>query len=144
MADAIGLVRDYWGAMIRLGATSFWESLNYADTKNAARIDELTPEGKYDIHKDGGEYCYVGLRQSLCHGWAAGPTPWLQRHVLGVRPVDPGCTTVEVKPELGSLDFAEGTVPTPKGPVKVSAHKDKGGKTVVAVSAPKGVKIIKS
>ncbi len=142
--DAIGLVRDYWGSMIRLGATTFWESLNYADTKNAARIDELVPEGKYDIHKEGGAYCYVGLRLSLCHGWAAGPTPWLQRHVLGVRPVDPGCKTVEVKPELGSLDFAEGTVPTPKGPVKVKAHKDKDGKTVVAVSAPKGMKIIKS
>lgn len=142
--EAIGLVREYWGAMIRLGATSFWENLNYADTKNAARIDELTPDGKYDIHKDGGAYCYVGLRLSLCHGWAAGPTPWLQRHVLGVRPIDPGCLTVEVKPNLGSLDYAEGTVPTPKGPITVSARKNAGGKTVVAVSAPKGVKIIKS
>ena len=140
---AMSMISDYWGSMIDLGATTFWEHLNYSDTKKAARIDELVPAGKYDIHADGGEYCYVGLRQSLCHGWAAGPTPWLQRYVLGVRPIEPGCKTVEVKPHLGDLAFVEGTVPTPYGPLSVKAHKDAKGKTVCTVKAPKGVKVVK-
>ena len=140
---AMKMVSDYWGSMIDLGATTFWEHLNYSDTKKAARIDEIVPAGKYDIHADGGEYCYVGLRQSLCHGWAAGPTPWLQRYVLGVKPVEPGCKTVEVCPHLGDLSFVEGTVPTPYGPLKVEAHKDAKGKTVCTVNAPKGVKVVK-
>ena len=137
------MISDYWGAMIDLGATTYWEHLNYPDVKNAARIDEIVPEGSYDIHADGGAYCYVGLRQSLCHGWGAGPTPWLQRHVLGVRPLEPGFRTVEVKPELGYLSFAEGTVPTPAGPLYVKARKDSNGKTIVEVKAPKGVKVKK-
>ena len=137
------MISDYWGAMIDLGGTTFWEDLNYPDTKNAARIDEIVPDGKYDIHSDGGAYCYIGLRLSLCHGWGAGPTPWLQRYVLGVRPLEPGCKTIEVKPNLAYLTHAEGTVPTPYGPVSVKAHKDATGKTVVSVKAPKGVKVKK-
>lgn len=140
---ALDMISDYWGAMIDLGGTTFWEDLNYPDTKNAARIDEIVPDGKYDIHSQGGAYCYVGLRLSMCHGWGAGPTPWLQRHVLGVKPVEPGCKTIEVKPNLGNLAFAEGTVPTPYGPVSVKARKDESGKTVVSVKAPKGVKVNK-
>lgn len=140
---AMDMISDYWGAMIDLGGTTFWEDLNYPDTKNAARIDEIVPDGKYDIHSQGGAYCYVGLRLSMCHGWGAGPTPWLQRHVLGVKPVEPGCKTIEVKPNLGNLTFAEGTVPTPYGPVSVKARKDESGKTVVSVKAPKGVKVNK-
>lgn len=140
-AKAMDMIRDYWGSMIDLGATTFWEDLNYPDTKNAARIDEIVPEGKYDIHSQGGAYCYVGLRLSLCHGWAAGPTAWLQRHVLGINPIEPGCKTVEVKPELGPLAYAEGSIPTPYGPLEVKAKKDAAGKTIVSVKAPKGVKV---
>lgn len=141
--EAVKMVSDYWGAMIDLGATTYWEDLNYPDTKNAARIDELVPAGKYDIHADGGAYCYIGHRLSLCHGWGAGPTPWLQRYILGVTPLEPGSKKVQVKPHLGSLTYAEGTVPTPNGPVYVKAVKNAAGKTVVDVKAPKGVKIIK-
>ena len=141
--DAMHMVSDYWGAMNDLGGTTFWEDLNYPDTKNAARIDEIVPAGQYDIHSEGGAYCYVGLRLSLCHGWGAGPTPWLQRYVLGVKPLEPGCKTIEVKPELGYLSYAEGTVPTPYGPVSVKASKDASGKTIVDVKAPKGVKVKK-
>ena len=140
--EAMKMISDYWGAMNDLGATTFWEDLNYPDTKNAARIDEIVPEGKYDIHGDGGAYCYVGLRRSLCHGWAAGPTPWLQRYVLGIKPLEPGCKTIQVKPQLGYLTYAEGTVPTPCGPVVVKARKDSSGKTIVDINAPKGIKII--
>lgn len=140
---AMKMISDYWGSMLDLGATTFWEHLNYADTKKAGRIDEIVPDSVYDIHGDGGEYCYIGFRQSLCHGWAAGPTPWLQRYVLGVKPVEPGCKTVEVKPHLGDLAYAEGTVPTPYGPLAVKASKDASGKTVCSVKAPKGVKVIK-
>ncbi|MDE6086008.1 MAG: hypothetical protein K2G40_06370, partial [Muribaculaceae bacterium] len=53
------------------------------------------------------------------------------------------CKTIEVKPELGYLTYAEGTVPTPYGPVIVKARKDTSGKTLVDVKAPKGIKIKK-
>ena len=63
--------------------------------------------------------------------------------MLGVKPLEPGCRTIEVKPNLGYLSYAKGTVPTPYGPVAVEARKDAAGKTVVSVKAPKGVKVCK-
>ena len=52
-AEAMQLISDYWGRMLDLGATTFWEDFNYKDAKNAGRIDEIVPEGTFDIHADG-------------------------------------------------------------------------------------------
>lgn len=71
--EALQIISNYWGAMLDLGATTFWEDLNYAHAAGAARIDEPVPAGKFDIHAESGAYCYKGLRHSLCHGWASGP-----------------------------------------------------------------------
>lgn len=141
-AEAMKMIKDYWGAMLDLGATTFWEDLKYSDVANAARIDEPVPAGKRDIHADGGDYCYKGLRLSLCHGWASGPTSWLSRHVLGFRPLEAGCATLEVNPQLGDLDWAKGSIPTPKGVISVEVSKGADGKPVCHVMAPKGVNVV--
>lgn len=140
--DAQKLISDYWGAMLDLGGTTFWEDLDYNDVKNAAPIDRMVPAGKHDIHADGGDYCYKGLRLSLCHGWASGPTSWMTRHLLGVRPLEPGCSVIEVAPNLGKLEWAKGTFPTPKGAVEISVKKDASGNDVATVKAPEGIKVI--
>ena len=139
---AMDLIRDYWGAMLDLGATTFWEDFDLAWMENAGRIDELTPEGKIDVHATYGEYCYVGLRHSLCHGWASGPTAWMTRYVLGIQVVEPGCKTVLIDPNLGDLEWAEGTFPTPYGLISVRHEKDSNGKVSSNVDAPRGVKIV--
>ncbi len=135
-------IKTFWGAMLNLGATTFWEDFNMDWLQNAGRIDELLPSNKKDIHGDCGAYCYKGFRHSLCHGWASGPTSWLTEHVLGVSIVEPGCKTIRVVPHLGSLKFAEGTFPTPFGTVSVKHKKLVTGKIETRVLAPKGVKII--
>ena len=142
-AEAIQLISDYWGRMLDLGATTFWEDFNYNDAKNAARIDGIVPEGKFDIHADGGAWCYVGLRHSFCHGWASGPTAWLSRHVLGVVPVEPGFRKVMIDPNLGDLEWAEGTFPTPYGIIEVRHEKNPDGSVSSRVKLPRGVKRVK-
>ena len=141
--EAMQLISDYWGRMMDLGATTFWEDFNYNDARNAAPIDEVVPEGKFDIHADGGAWCYKGLRHSFCHGWASGPTPWLSRHVLGVEPADVGCRRVRIEPHLGDLEWAEGTVPTPYGVIEVRHRKGADGKVVTKVKLPRGVRRVK-
>ena len=39
---------------------------------------------------DFGKFCYTQLRHSLCPGWASGPTSFLSRHVLGIKPIEAG------------------------------------------------------
>lgn len=140
---AINVIREYWGAMLNLGATTFWEDFNMDWIKNAGRIDELVPEGKIDIHGAYGAYCYIGFRHSLCHGWASGPTPWLTEHVLGISVVDPGCKVIRIQPNLGDLTFAEGTFPTPYGILSVKHTLKENGKIKTVVNAPRGVKILR-
>ncbi len=138
---ALDLIRTYWGGMLDLGATTFWEDFDLAWTENAVRIDELVPQGKKDIHGDCGAYCYEGFRHSLCHGWASGPTAWLSRHVLGVSPAAPGFAKARVAPALGDLDWAEGSYPTPRGPITVRHEKGPDGSLRSWVTSPGGVEI---
>lgn len=140
---ALDVIRRYWGAMIDLGATTFWEDFNMKWLTDASRIDELVPEGKKDIHADYGDYCYKGLRHSLCHGWASGPTSWLSEYVLGVQVLSPGCREVKITPHLGDLQWVEGTFPTPKGVITIRHEKDLNGKITSNIQAPEGVTIIK-
>lgn len=140
---ALDNIRDYWGAMLDMGATTFWEDFDLSWTKNASRIDELVPEGKIDIHAQYGAYSYKKLRHSLCHGWASGPTSWLTEHVLGVQVMEPGCKVIKIQPHLADLEFAEGTFPTPYGVVKIKHTKLANGGIKTEVNAPKQVKVIK-
>ena len=140
---AIDNIRTYWGGMLDFGATTFWEDFNLDWTVNAAPIDELVPEGKIDIHGSYGAYCYVKFRHSLCHGWASGPTSWLTRHVLGFEVIEPGCKVLRIKPNLGDLSWAEGTLPTPMGLVWVRHEKQQDGSIKTKIKSPKGIKIIK-
>jgi len=139
---ALEVIRKYWGGMIDLGATTFWEDFDLAWMENAGRIDEITPEGKVDVHAEYGNYCYKGLRNSFCHGWASGPTTWLSEHVLGVTVLEAGCTKVKIEPHLGDLQWVEGSYPTPYGVIKVRHEKQANGKIKSFINAPKEIQII--
>jgi len=139
---AIDCIREYWGGMLDLGATTFWEDFDINWLDGAARIDELVPEGKTDVHASYGAHCYKGLRHSLCHGWASGPTSWLIEQVLGVQVLDPGCTKIRLNPNLADLEWAEGAFPTPHGVVTVRHQKLREGRMSSVFTAPPGVEIV--
>jgi hypothetical protein len=95
-------IKEYWGGMLSLGATSFWE--------------------KYDPAEKGAQhYAMYGrpFGRSLCHAWGASPLYLLGKYYLGVRPISPGYSTYEVIPVLGGLQWMEGAVPTPHGNIKL-------------------------
>ncbi|WP_321438947.1 alpha-L-rhamnosidase C-terminal domain-containing protein [uncultured Bacteroides sp.] len=140
--EATDIISKYWGAMLDLGATTFWEELNYDDIAKAGRIDEFMSDGKYNIHANGGNYCYKGLRMSLCHGWASGVTSWMTRYILGITPTEPGCRTIVVEPHLSGCNRVMGNFPTPMGIVRVSHKKNSEGKISSEITAPKGIRII--
>ena len=139
---ALDNIREYYGGMLDLGATTFWENFHIEWMKNAARIDEMVPEGKVDVHGDRGEGCYVSYRHSLCHGWGGGVTAWLTEYVLGVKVVESGCKTIKLEPHLGDLEWVEGTFPTPKGVLEIKHIKGADGKIITTYKAPKGIKVI--
>ena len=79
---AIKLMKEYYGAMLDRGATTFWEDFHMEWLEGSGRIDEYDPDKK-DIHGDYGAHCYVGFRHSLCHGWSAGVVKFIKEHCHG-------------------------------------------------------------
>ena len=75
---AVAMMKEYYGAMLDKGATTFWEDFDLAWTENSCRIDAFPEPGQKDIHGDFGDHCYIGFRHSLCHGWSAGVLQFIQ------------------------------------------------------------------
>lgn len=99
-------IRDYWGGMLELGATSFWE--------------------KYDPAQSGDEHLSMYGRpygKSLCHAWGASPIYLFGRYYLGVEPTAPGYAEYQIKPNLGGLEWMDGKVPTPSGDIELSVSQ---------------------
>lgn len=139
---ALDTIRDYWGAMLDVGATSFWENFDLTWTNGCFRIDEMPVAGQRDVHGDCGEFCYSGFRHSLCHGWSSGPAAWIINNILGIRPVDIGCKRVSVKPCLGDLTWAEGAMSLPDGDaVKVRVRRQDDGSLETDIEAPSWVTV---
>lgn len=141
--QALDIIRQFWGGMLDLGATTFWEDFNLDWAQNAGRLDEFVPEGKKDIHGDFGAYCYPGFRHSFCHGWTSGPTPWMTQHLLGIEVLEPGCKTLRITPNLCDLEWVEGTFPTPYGIVYVKHSKGADGKITSDLKVPAGITVKK-
>lgn len=137
-------IREYWGGMLKLGATTFWEDFDIEWMKNAGCIDELPTEDSVDVHATYGGHCYQGYRHSFCHGWAAGVTPWLSENILGVKILEPGCKKVKIEPHLGDLSWAEGAYPTPYGAICVSHKKMQDGTIETTINAPEEVEIVRA
>jgi hypothetical protein len=62
--------------------------------------------------------------RSDCHAWGAHPLYHYFASILGIRPTAPGFADVEIAPNLGGLEWARGTLPTPFGDLTVEARAD--------------------
>jgi alpha-L-rhamnosidase len=119
-------VKDYWGGMLKEGATSFWEVYNPAEKG----VEHLAMYGR-------------PFGRSLCHAWGASPLYLLGKYYLGVRPTQPGYAEYVVEPVLGGLQWMEGKVPTPQGDISVFADTKRlkiatvGGKGILRFRSSK-------
>lgn len=64
--------------------------------------------------------------QDWNHAWGAAPANLLPRYVLGVTPTLPGWKAASISPRTGVLEFAQGKVPTPRGPILINWKKADG------------------
>jgi alpha-L-rhamnosidase len=114
-------MKNYWGGMLKLGATSFWE--------------------EYDPGKNDAEHYAMYGREfgkSLCHAWGASPIYLLGKYYLGVKPTAPGYGSYEVKPSLGGLQWMQGKVPTPAGQIELYVSA-----TQIKIKSPAGMGSLK-
>jgi hypothetical protein len=88
-----------WLNMLALGSTLTTEAWNFTDKTN----------------------------MDWNHAWGAAPGNLIARYVLGLRPISAGFGQILIQPHLGrTLAWAQGVVPTIRGPVGISASNAPG------------------
>lgn len=115
-SDALNILREQWNRMLEKGATTFWET-----------FPGFIGNGHWS--------------RSLCHGWSAAPGYFLSTRVLGVTPAAPGYKKIRIAPQPFHLKWANGTVPTPHGPVTVAWRLDENNKLELEYHAPEGCEV---
>ena len=76
--------------------------------------------------------------RSDCHAWGAHPVFHYLATILGIRPATPGFGTVRIEPQLGPLEWAEGTFPHPRGMIATRVER-RGDRLAGFVELPPGV-----
>lgn len=135
----LAYLRKYWGPALGAGVTSLWEAFEESWLSGGGTPGG-DPHGVSIIGDAHGSY--GGYRTSLCHGWSAGGAVWLQRAVLGVQPGAPGYSALRFTPNLGDLQWAEGSAPTPQGPVMVRLERRAGQKSLARLRLPEGMRLV--
>ena len=110
----LSIIKEYFGAMLSRGATTFWEDFHMDWLNGSGRIDEIPKEGEKDIHGDYGAFCYQGFRHSLCHGWACGVLAFIYEYMLGLKLSDDG-ESYEIKPNPLGVKEIHAKIPTKAG-----------------------------
>ncbi len=140
---AFSIMKEYFGGMLNLGATTFWEDFDVDAALGSTRLDEMPDAAKKNFHRDFGVFCYKGLRHSLCHGWSSGVIAYITEYILGIREVGSGGTTFAICPHLDGLHNVKGKYPTRYGEMIVEHTLRENGSIYTEISAPKEIEIIR-
>ncbi len=87
LEEVLSEIRSYWGGMLELGASTFWEE--YVPGKPLKE--------QYAMYGD-------PFGKSLCHAWAASPIYLLARYYLGLKITETGYTVEPRTDLLGEAD----------------------------------------
>lgn len=104
--------------MLEAGATTVWESFPSGTTGSGG-----------------------WPTRSHCHAWSSAPSYFLNRIVLGVKPVAPAASKVQISPRLSGLTWARGTVATVHGVISVSWKLKDPNTVEITCAAPKAIAI---
>lgn len=123
-------------ALIRMGNVD--DALNRMKTRYRAMLeDDLTTlyEG-WGVGAAG----YGGGTYN--HAWSGGPLTVLSELVAGITPLKPGYAEFEVRPGLGPLTNVSTTVPSVRGPIRLTARTSANGTHLDLESPPEAKAVV--
>lgn len=116
---ALNFIRYYWGGMINLGASTWWQ---FFDPTNDDKMREDC---------------------SLCHAYGISPAAYLCTELAGIRPALPGFQTVVFEPLLtAGIDWVKTKIPTVHGHIMVEWRINKEKQLEAAIDASYPVDLI--
>ena len=121
--NMLSLIKEYFGAMLGRGATTFWEDFDIEWLNNSGRIDMLPSADEKDIHGDFGNFCYKNFRHSLCHGWSSGLISFIVEQVIGLK-IEKN-KVVSITPNLYGLEHIYAEIPIDENILFLKIYEDK-------------------
>lgn len=110
-----------WLHMVKHDATTIWE--------------------RWDAIEEDGKFFHGGAGMVSFNHYAYGSVgSFLYQKILGLNALEPGYKTFMIKPLIGDLEFAKGSLLTEYGEIKVSWERKE--KFILDVTVPKGTKAI--
>jgi len=70
------------------------------------------------------------------HAWTSYPAYIFLKYICGIQPTSGGFSTFDVRPDISGLTFAEGVVPTVKGPITTRWERNGDGSLSLEVDVP--------
>lgn len=77
--------------------------------------------------------------RSDAHAWGSHPVLGMLTTICGITPLEPGFKSVRIAPHLGSLEFAQGTIPHPLGEIVVDLKRRGPAGITGTVTLPPGL-----
>ena len=102
----LDFVKSYWGGMVALGATSFWEEYDPSKTEH------------YSMYGD-------RYGKSLCHVWGSGPICLLINYLAGIKLTSVGGKSYEINPYVDGMQDYTARMPVANGWVEVKNQQGK-------------------
>lgn len=130
---AMFILKDFWGAMIKRGATTWWET-----------FDRTTPYSSipYMFTRNTPTYLTEYIPVSHCHGWGAGPAYILPKYILGIKSLKPGFKEIEFSPYTKGIKECSGVIPTPYGNIEVQWNIDNNNELKYNIKKPDEITLI--
>jgi alpha-L-rhamnosidase len=79
---------------------------------------------------------------TFSHAWGTAPANVVMREILGVQVTAPGAAALLIRPRPGPLTWMNGTVPTIRGPVRVSVDRREGLRVTVGLPANTTARVV--
>ena len=102
---ALDMLQDYWGGMIDIGATTFWETYQKGEREEVSTAMYGRPFGR-----------------SHCHIWGAGPLYLIPRYCFGIEPSLEFGEKYRVTPDVNLIEGSSIEIPLKRGTLKVGCE----------------------
>lgn len=112
----------FYSGMLHAGAGDFV-------ARDLERYREMLDENKANWEQ-------FSLGGEVNHAWTSYPGYIFLKYICGIQPTSGGFATFDIRPEMGGLSFAEGSVPSVKGLVTTRWEKSANGGFTLSIDVP--------
>jgi alpha-L-rhamnosidase len=116
------------------GGDAFYSGMLHARAGDFAAGDLERYQQMLDENKANWEQFSLG--GEVNHAWTSYPGYIFLKYICGIQPTSGGFATFDVRPEMGGLSFAEGSVPSVKGLVTTRWEKSAKGGFALSIDVP--------